>query len=43
MRSALGELSIDGVKTNADFQYEILQNEQFERGNVNTHFIDNYF
>jgi acetyl-CoA carboxylase biotin carboxylase subunit len=43
MRSALGELSIDGVKTNADFQYEILQNEQFEKGNVNTHFIDNYF
>ena len=43
MRSALGELIIEGVTTNVDFQYEILNHEEFAKGNVNTHFIDTYF
>lgn len=43
MRSALGELIIEGVTTNVDFQYEILNHEEFSKGNVNTHFIDTYF
>lgn len=30
MRSTLGELIIDGVTTNVDFQYEILDNEDFQ-------------
>ena len=43
LRSALGELNIEGVKTNADFQYEILNHEKFEKGEVDTHFIEEYF
>jgi len=43
MRSTLGELIIEGVITNLDFQYEILNNLQFQSGNVDTHFIQNYF
>ena len=43
MRSALGELVIEGVKTNLDFQYEILNNPDFEAGDVDTDFISKYF
>jgi len=43
MRSTLGELIIEGVTTNLDFQYEILSNQDFQAGNVDTHFIQNYF
>lgn len=43
MRSVLGEIIIEGVKTNIDFQYEIINNENFRSGNVNTHFIQDYF
>ncbi len=43
MRSALGELVIEGVKTNLDFQYEILNNPYFEAGDVDTDFISKYF
>ena len=31
MRSALGEVIIEGIETNIDFQYEILENEAFQR------------
>ena len=31
MRSALGEVIIEGIETNIDFQYEILENEAFRR------------
>lgn len=34
MRSALGEVVIDGVKTNLDMQYEIINSEEFESGNA---------
>lgn len=43
MRSTLGELIIDGVTTNVDFQYEILDNEDFQAGEVTTDFIPMHF
>ena len=43
MRSALGELVIGGIKTNLDFQYEILSNPDFEEGDVDTNFIQEHF
>ena len=43
MRSALGELIIEGIDTNLDFQYEILNNPEFEAGNTDTDFIPTYF
>ncbi len=43
IRSVLGEVIIDGVTTNLDFQYEILNNERFISGDVNTDFITNEF
>lgn len=39
MRSVLGEVVIEGVCTNLDFQYKILNNEDFQKGKVDTHFI----
>lgn len=39
MQSVLGELVIDGVDTNIDFQFEIIGNEKFRSGDINTHFI----
>lgn len=32
MRSALGELVIEGIETNLVFQYEILSHEAYRRG-----------
>ncbi len=43
MRSALGEVIIEGIETNIDFQYEILENEAFQRGDTDTGFIEKYF
>lgn len=43
MRSALGELIIEGVTTNLDFQYDLINNEDFEDGNVDTDFIPTHF
>lgn len=43
MRSTLGELIIDGVTTNVDFQYEILNNKDFQTGNITTDFIPKHF
>ena len=43
MRSTLGELIIDGVTTNVDFQYEILNHEDFQKGDITTDFIPRYF
>lgn len=39
MRSALGEIIIEGVDTNTDFMYDICQNERFVNGNISTDFI----
>lgn len=43
MRSALGELVIEGIETNVDFQYEILSHEAYQEGDTDTHFIPTYF
>lgn len=39
MHSALGEFVIEGVTTNLDFQYDILNDEDFIQGNFSTSFI----
>jgi acetyl-CoA carboxylase biotin carboxylase subunit len=41
MRRALGEFIIEGVKTNIDFQFELINNEDFIKGNYDTRFIEN--
>ena len=43
MQSALGEMVIEGVTTNIDFQFEILNDPDFQNGNVNTHFIQEHY
>ena len=43
MRSALGELIIEGIDTNVDFQYEILENKAFQERDTDTGFIETYF
>ena len=43
MRSALGELIIEGIETNVDFQYEILNHPAFQSGETDTGFIPQYF
>lgn len=39
MQSVLGEIVIEGVSTNLDYQYEILNNEDFISGDFDTHFL----
>lgn len=41
MKSSLGQLIIDGVTTNLDFQYEIINNKDFNKGKFDTGFIEN--
>ena len=43
MRSTLGEVIIEGLNTNLDFQYDILNQEDFIQGNVTTHFIQEHY
>lgn len=43
MRSALGELIIEGIETNVDFQFEILSHEAYRDGDVDTDFIPKFF
>lgn len=43
MRSALGELIIEGIDTNLDFQFEILSSPAYQEGDVDTGFIPKYF
>ena len=43
MRSVLGEVIIDGVQTNVDFQFKTLNHPEFRMGNVTTHFIPEHF
>ena len=40
MKRALDEFAIGGVITNIDFQYEILEHEDFINGDYNTSFIE---
>ncbi|AKA71300.1 acetyl-CoA carboxylase biotin carboxylase subunit [Clostridium scatologenes] len=41
MRRALGEFIIEGVKTNIDFQFELINDENFIKGTYDTRFIEN--
>ena len=43
MRSALGELIIEGIETNVDFQFDILSHEAYQSGDIDTDFIPKYF
>ena len=43
MKRSLEELVIDGIDTNIDFLYEILENENFQTGNFDTSFIKKEF
>lgn len=40
LRSALGEVVIDGVKTNLDFQYNLVNEPEFEQGRTDTGFVE---
>jgi acetyl-CoA carboxylase biotin carboxylase subunit len=40
MSRALSELMINDVKTTANFQQKILNNQQFRRGNYATNFVE---
>lgn len=40
MRRALGELVIEGIDTNIDFQYQLIHTPQFETGDFDTSFIE---
>lgn len=43
MRSALGELVIEGPDTNIDFEYDIVNHKAFETGKISTDFIETCF
>lgn len=43
MRSALGELVLEGIDTNLDFEYDIINQEEFQRGEIDTDFIAKHF
>jgi acetyl-CoA carboxylase biotin carboxylase subunit len=43
MRRALGEFIIEGVDTNIDFQFKIVNNKNFIKGNFDTSFISKEF
>lgn len=43
MQSVLGELVIEGIESNIDFQFDLIGNEKFRSGDVNTHFIHDEF
>lgn len=40
MQSALGEIIIEGVDTNVDYQYDILHHSDFLNGNIDVEFIE---
>ncbi|MBT0717681.1 acetyl-CoA carboxylase biotin carboxylase subunit [Rosenbergiella epipactidis] len=40
MKNALAELIIDGIKTNVDLQLRIMNDENFEKGGTNIHYLE---
>lgn len=42
MQSALGEIIIEGIDTNVDYQYELLSHPDFLEGNIDTGFLDEH-
>lgn len=43
MKRALGEFIVEGIDTNIDFQYDIMDNENFKLGHFDTGFISKEF
>ena len=43
MRRALAELRIEGIRTTADFQSEILDSAEFRSGSVDTKWVEREF
>ena len=43
MMSALGEVIVEGVTTNVDFQFGILEHEEFQWGHTDTGFVEENF
>ncbi len=41
MQSALGEVIIEGIDTNVDYQYEIVHHPDYLAGNIDIEFIEN--
>ena len=42
MRSALGEVIIDGVTTNVDYEFDILRDRDFQEGRVDVEFLNTH-
>lgn len=42
MRSALGEIIIEGIETNVDYQYEILNHPDYIAGDIDIEFIEKF-
>lgn len=42
MKSALGEVIIEGVDTNVDYQFEILNNADYQAGNLDIEFLSTH-
>ncbi|MDF2611965.1 MAG: acetyl-CoA carboxylase, biotin carboxylase [Lachnospiraceae bacterium] len=40
MRGVLGELVIEGIDTNIDFQYQLINHEDYKNGDVDTGFVE---
>lgn len=40
MKNALQELIIDGIKTNVDLQIRIMNDEHFQHGGTNIHYLE---
>ena len=41
MRSVLGEVIIEGIDTNIDYQYALMNNPVYQSGDFNISFIEN--
>ena len=42
MKSALGETIIDGIDTNVDYQFEILNDPDYQEGNIDIEFLNTH-
>ena len=42
LQSALGEVIVEGIETNVDYQYELINHPDFLAGNVDISFIERY-
>ncbi|OLN18882.1 hypothetical protein BUE67_13710, partial [Corynebacterium diphtheriae] len=40
MKNALAELIIDGIKTNIELHQFIMNDEQFQKGGTNIHYLE---